>query len=91
MPSGNYTRSSDATASTVGDRVVLYHRVSKAALVLNPTGSWMWQRLAAPQTATGLAQDLRKRFPSVSLEDAERDVNAFLADLTQHAMVAREP
>jgi hypothetical protein len=91
MASGSYSRSPDASASTVGDRVVLYHRTSRAALVLNPTGSWMWQQLTSPRTADALANDLRARFPSLSDDDARRDVEAFLADLAHHAMVSVAP
>ena len=85
-----YTRSPDASASAVGDRVVLYHRVSRAALVLNPTGSWIWEQLSAPRAPDALAAHLCERFPTLSLQQAETDVNAFLADLTRHAMVAVE-
>jgi hypothetical protein len=91
MTIGHYTRSSDASVSTVGDRVVLYHRVSKAALVLNPTGSWIWQQLTCPRTPDAIAGDLRRRFPALSADDAERDVKAFLAELVQHAMVSVGP
>ena len=88
MASGSYSRSSDASASTVGDRVVLYHRTSRAALVLNPTGSWMWQQLDHPEeqrmpspttSAIGFRHCLRRR---------RRDVEPFLADLAMHAMVS---
>ena len=91
MASGLYSRSSDASASTIGDRVVLYHRASRAALVLNPTGSWMWQQLTIPTTADALANDLRGRFRSLSYDDARRDVETFLADLVHHAMVSVTP
>ena len=91
MASGSYSRSPDASASTVGDRVVLYHRTSRAALVLNPTGSWMWQHLTNPKTADALANELRGRFPSLSDDDARRDVETFLADLAHHAMVFVTP
>jgi hypothetical protein len=85
---GRYLRSDDATASAVGERVVLYHRVTRTALVLNPTGGWMWQQLERPRTAADLVGDMRVRYPSVSSEDAERDVAAFLADLVKHAMIS---
>ena len=91
MTSPRYARSPDASASTVGDRVVLYHRKNRAALVLNPTGTWVWQQLAAPLSAQALADALRTRFPSLSPEDAERDVNAFIAELTSHTMVSVAP
>ena len=70
---------------------MLYHRTSRAALVLNPTGSWMWQQLTTPRTADALVNDLRARFPSLSDDDARRDVEAFLADLANHAMVSVTP
>jgi hypothetical protein len=68
--------------------VVLYHRVSRAALVLNPTGSWIWEQLAAPQTRAALAAGLSARFPAVPAEDLSRDVDAFLEELSRHAMVS---
>jgi hypothetical protein len=83
-----YARSKDAVASSVGDRFVLYHRVSKSAIVLNPTGSWLWERLAEPRTVVQLTNDLLQRFPSLRQEDAERDVTHFLGELTHHAMAA---
>jgi hypothetical protein len=86
-----YTRSADASASTVGDRVVLYHRVSRAAIVLNPTGSWVWEQLIAPQTPSALAENLRARFPALSPEQAKTDVDAFLTELVGHAMVVGRP
>jgi hypothetical protein len=84
----HYLRSPHATASPVGERIVLYHRVSRTAIVLNPTGGWLWGRLGTPRSALDLARDLRERYPMLSAEDAERDVSGFLTELTQHAMVA---
>jgi hypothetical protein len=87
MIATRYIRSPEASASLVGDRVVLYHRVSRAALVLNPTGSWIWDQLQTPQTEAALAAGLGARFPSVPAEHIARDVRAFLDELVQHAMV----
>jgi len=83
-----YRRSPDASVSSVGERVVLYHRVSRTAVVLNPTGSWIWAQLESPRSQADLVRDLRTRYPTLSEADAERDVSAFLAELTQHSMVA---
>lgn len=85
--SDEYAQSPDAAASWVGERGVLYHRVSRTAIVLNLTGGWIWRRLTEPRTSADLAHDLRERFPSLSDEDARRDVDTFLSELTQHAMV----
>jgi hypothetical protein len=83
-----YARSPDASASTVADRVVLYHRQTRAALVLNPTGTWIWRQMSAPVSAGALADALCARFPTLSPEAASRDVDAFLADLAAHTMVS---
>ncbi|MGE3512415.1 MAG: PqqD family protein [Vicinamibacterales bacterium] len=89
--SAPYIRSPDASASPVGERVVLYHRVSRTAVVLNPTGGWMWSRLDAPRTADDLIRDLRSKYPSLSEADAARDVAAFLTELAEHKMVSVGP
>jgi hypothetical protein len=88
MSAPRYSRSADATESTVGDRVVLYHRISRTALVLNPTGTWIWQQLASPRHAGELATSLRTRFQSIDKAQADRDVAAFLDDLSRHSMVS---
>jgi Coenzyme PQQ synthesis protein D (PqqD) len=82
-----YARSEEVEASTVGDRVVLYHRTSRSALVLNPTGSRLWERLAIPASPQELTGALRERFPALSREDALRDVSAFLDELTRHGAI----
>jgi len=86
--SASYVRSPDATESLVGDRVVLYHRVSRTALVLNPTGTRMWRLLEHPCTADVLVRDLCSAHRTLTAEQATRDVEAFLTDLSQHAMVS---
>ena len=82
-----YARCEEVEASTVGDRVVLYHRVSRSALVLNPTGSRLWERLATPASPQDLTAALRARFPALSGEDALRDVSSFLDELTRHGAI----
>lgn len=79
-----YARSDQIEASTVGDRVVLYHRTSRTALALNPTGSHLWERLARPASTEDLTAALRNRFPALAPEDALRDVSSFLDELTGH-------
>jgi Coenzyme PQQ synthesis protein D (PqqD) len=90
-PPERYRRAAEATESAVGERVVLYHRRSRTALVLNPTASWIWRQLAEPRTAPELAGDLRERFRHLGVEQAERDVATFLADLSRHQMIAVGP
>ena len=67
--------------------MVLYHRASRSALVLNPNGSQLWQRLATPASLHDLTAALRARFPALTGEDALRDVSAFLDELTRHGAI----
>lgn len=82
-----YARSDQVEASTVGDRVVLYHRTSRTALVLNVTGSQLWERLAGPASIEDLTSILRERFPGLAPVDALRDVSSFLDELTRHGAI----
>jgi PqqD family protein of HPr-rel-A system len=77
--------------STAGDRVVLYHRRSGHALVLNPTGSWIWGLLAEPASLTALASELTRHYPDVPFDQAERDLAALLAELEAHGMIESQP
>ena len=83
-----YTRSEQVEVSTVGDRVVLYHRTSRSALVLNPTGQ---PALGAARHSRPLSSDLtaalREQFPALSGEAALRDVSSFLDELTRHGAI----
>ena len=86
-----YTRSDQVEASTVGDRVVLYHRTSRTALVLNVTGSWLWEQLSRPASTEDLTSTLRERFPELAPVDALRDVSSFLDELTRHGAIVPTP
>lgn len=74
--------------SWVGDRLVLFHARADKALVLNPTGAWLWSRMAESPTSERLRADVRARFPAVSDAQASADVSAFLAELHSHGLLA---
>lgn len=79
--------SPDVDASRVGDRLVLYHRGTRKALVLNPTGSWLWDQLAAGCTSEQLADALVARWPALGRDRASADASAFLDELGRHDML----
>ncbi len=85
-----YRHSPHVDASKVAERLVLYHREFRKALVLNPTGSVLWELLTQSQIKQTLTAQLRSKFPSVKEEQAVSDVSAFLADLLQHGMLVEE-
>jgi len=82
-----YGRSAEGEQSSVGDRVVLYHRVSQKALVLNPTGSAIWGMLSTPCTATEIVNTLGETHRGVPPGVVERDVEDFLAELRLHELI----
>lgn len=85
-----YLRAPDVDGAVVGERAVLYHRQSGTAVVLNPTGSWLWELLIAFPTPQALAEQLRAKCPALTGEQAARDVSTFLKALCQHGMVLDE-
>ena len=85
-----YRRPGCVEESKVGDRVILYHRESREAIVLNPSGAWLWQLLDSSQTKPVLAERLQSRFPFLDTEQAVKDTSVFLDDLLQHGMVIEE-
>lgn len=85
--SANYVRSKHADVSTVGDRVVLYHRPSGKAIVLNPTGSLLWNSLETPKSREALAGVLKARYANLEDGRALADVDEFLKNLKTHDLV----
>jgi phosphoribosylformylglycinamidine (FGAM) synthase PurS component len=67
---------------------VLLHLDTKFYYTLNDTGIFVWKALAdtAYQTSTTLAARLAKVF-NVSVEAAERDVDAILAEMSNEGLV----
>jgi len=82
-----HVRSDQVEASVVGERLVLYHRRTRAALVLNVSGSRLWERLATPASAADLIAVLQERFPGLAAERAHHDVSAFVTELTRHGAI----
>jgi Coenzyme PQQ synthesis protein D (PqqD) len=82
-----YTRNGRIDVSRVGQRAVLYHRDSREAIVLNPSGSWLWDQLASSRTADQLTSVLQQQY-HLSPEQAAQDVDHFLNDLRRHDALA---
>lgn len=74
----------------VGERVVLYHRDTSSGVVLNPTGSIVWDSLASPSTARQLADSLAARFPGAEPDTIDADVAKYVESLVENGLVSRE-
>lgn len=74
----------------VGDRIVLYHRETQKALVLNPTGSRLWEELGTARSESELAEGLCRAFPGLSAPRAAEDVAKYLQQLNEHKLLVVE-
>lgn len=85
-----FRRSNRVDETRVGDRVVLYHRDTGSGVVLNPTGSIIWDALAAPQSAADLADDLSARYPALGREKISADVGTYVESLLENGLIASD-
>ena len=83
-----FRRSDRVDETRVGDRVVLYHRDTGSGVVLNPTGSMIWDALAAPCSTADLAQDLATRYPGMPADKIESDINTYVESLRENGLIA---
>jgi len=87
MMSPSYCRCATVDTSAVSDRVVLLERQSRRTLVLNPTGSALWNLLATPRTPEELVRHIRTQFPTLSAPQAQQDVEAYLRELLEQHLI----
>lgn len=85
-----FRRSNRVDETRVGDRVVLYHRDTGSGVVLNPTGSIIWDALATPRSAADLAGDLAARYPGLENDRISRDVGTYVESLLENGLIASD-
>ena len=88
--SARFRRSDRVDETRVGDRVVLYHRDTGSGVVLNPTGSLIWDALASPQSAGQLADRLAARFPATLPARIATDVGGYVDSLLENQLIASD-
>lgn len=82
-----YRRSEQVDETRVGDRVVLYHRESGNGVVLNPSGSMVWDELRSPRSVDDIINTLAARHPSVEKERVTRDVVGYVDSLREQNLL----
>ncbi len=82
-----YRRNAQTDTSTVGERAVVFERASKSAIVLNPTGTQLWDLLETPRSLAQLNDALQARFPDVAAAQLRGDVEAYLKQLLEKQLV----
>lgn len=64
------------------DETVLFQPQANRFCLLNATASFLWHQLERPRTIHELAEELCNGFVGVSREDAIRDVEATVSELS---------
>ena len=82
-----FRRAPTVEETHVGDRVVLYHRDSGNAIVLNPTATILWQGLQPQADIQQLSTELSNRFPEMDHETIVEDVRLCLEDLRTEQLI----
>ena len=70
-----------------GQRVVVFHQETHDSIVLNPTGSWLWNRLERPSPQDELIEALQKEHPEVEPQNIKSDVEAYIEELLKNGIV----
>ena len=70
-----------------GQRVVGFHQETHDSIVLNPTGSWLWNRLERPSPQSELIKALQAEHPDVEPQDIKSDVEAYIEELLKNGIV----
>ena len=80
-------RHPEAESHPSGERVVVFHKSTKNSIVLNPTGSWLWEQLEQPRSRQELVDRLVERYPDVERQRLADDMEVYLRELTDNELV----
>ncbi len=86
-----FRRSEEIDVSVAGDRAILYHRHAQRAIVLNPTGTLLWELLVSPQTFEELTQQLQLHFPQIEASLLRCDIEKYLNELVEQEAILAAP
>lgn len=69
---------------------LVFNPESNAAISLNKTGVYLWNRLKEGATEAEMTADLLEKYDGVTEEKATADVAAFLAELRSRSLLSEE-
>ena len=69
---------------------LVFNPESNAAVSLNKTGVYLWNRLKDGATESGMAAGLIEQYDGVTEEKAVADVKAFLEELRKRSLLSEE-
>ena len=73
----------------VGERSLVVDPAGRSVVTLSPTGSVVWEAIDGRRDLDALAQHLVDRTSGATLEQAQRDVAAFVGQLLDAGLVRR--
>jgi hypothetical protein len=71
------------------NELILFDPPSSKFLILNVTGSYLWEQLSEPRTADDLARAVCGRFSGIELANALDDVKEILEQMMSQELVIR--
>ncbi len=80
-------RSDRVDETRVGDRVVLYHRDTGAGIVLNPSGSRIWDSLESPASASDIVDKLAREHSAIPRDRIATDVDTYVSALQEQRLI----
>lgn len=82
-----YHRAEGVLSENAEGRAMLAAPSGDEVIVLNSTGTLVWELLGDHGDAATLARLVQERYPEMPGDEVERDVQAFLAELLAAALV----
>ena len=86
-----YRRSPAVEETPVGERLVLYNRITGSAAVLSPTASILWVELTSERDRGHLEKVLIDKFPRVDPSRIKSDVESCLIEMKKCQLVSDSP
>jgi hypothetical protein len=83
-----WSRSPGIVYEVIDGQAVLLDSGGAELITLNAVGTLVWEELDGTRDAGQLAEALVPRFDGVTRAELERDIEAFLAELSAAALVA---
>lgn len=87
---GRYRKDPRVELAPLEQEAILFDPQESKFLVLNATGSFVWERLSDASDAQDLARAVCNHFQGVDFPEALNDVERILGEMAQHGLIVAE-